>query len=283
MKFRTTIRMFGLVGLGAVAWTGCGSAPPPRELVDARAAFTRVQSDPATRLKPDSLVDAKAALARAEQAYASSANDRDVRKLAYVAQRKAELADIQAHDVLNTQEQKQAENEIQQITQQQLSVSTQQLQREQQRRADAERMAREALDRLSSSVEGSAVREEPRGIVITIPGQVLFVTGKSTLLPSARQKLNQVAAVLNEQPDRHIVVEGHTDSTGTDARNQVLSQQRAESVRDYLVSRGVSRDAVVAKGMAASHPVASNDTPENRANNRRVEIIIEPSSAEPKR
>ena len=110
---------------------------------------------------------------------------------------------------------------------------------------------------------------------------MLFATGKSSLLPSSRQKLNEVADVLKDQPDRGIVVEGHTDSTGTDAKNEVLSQQRADSVKDYLVSRGVPSERVTTRGFGASHPVTSNTTAEERANNRRVEIIIE--SAVPKR
>jgi outer membrane protein OmpA-like peptidoglycan-associated protein len=189
-----------------------------------------------------------------------------------VAERKSEIADIQAQDALNTTQQKKAEMEIQQMSAV-LSTTNQQLRQEQERRAEAERRAREALERM----QGSSVREDSRGLVITLPGQVLFATGKSSLLPSSRQKLNEVADVLKDQ-NRSIVVEGHTDSTGTDAKNDVLSQQRADSVKDYLVSRGVPSDRVTTRGFGASHPVTGNDSPEGRANNRRVEIIIETQS-----
>jgi outer membrane protein OmpA-like peptidoglycan-associated protein len=160
--------------------------------------------------------------------------------------------------------------EIKQMMAQQLSTTNQRLQAEQERRADAERRAREALER------NNQVREDERGLVITLPGQVLFSTGKSTLLPNARQKLTEVADVLKDQTDRTIIVEGHTDSTGTVAKNDALSLARAEQVKDFLVSRGVPASRVTATGFGSQHPVASNGNPEGRAQNRRVEIIITP-------
>jgi outer membrane protein OmpA-like peptidoglycan-associated protein len=278
MKFSTKVQVFGLLGLGGAVAGGCGASPPPRELVDARAAYSRAQSGPASQLKPDALVDAKNALSRAERAYAASADEREIRTLGYVAERKAEVADIQGHDVLNVQEQTLAENEIQQMTSQQLSATQQQLQREQGQRTEAQRQAQEALDRLQNGVRGSTVTIEERGTVITLPGQVLFAVGKSTLLPNARQSLTQVADALRVDPNRRLVVEGHTDSTGSDDKNQILSQQRAQAVKSFLVSRGMAADQIATKGEGASHPVANNDSPEGRANNRRVEIVILPEA-----
>ncbi len=278
MKF-SKIPALGLIGAGAVMLAACGSAPPPPELLDARAAYNRAQSGAAPAYKPDALHQAQMALVRAEQSYEASADERDVRSLAYLAERKAELADVEARDAQNAKEQAQAQVEIQQLTAQQLSTTTQQLQVSEQRRAEAERRARDAFDRLVSSIRGSSVMEETRGLVFTLPGEVLFASGKSTLLPSARQKLNQVAEVLRNEPDRHIAVEGHTDSKGSEAKNQVLSQLRAEAVKNYLVERGVSEDRITATGAGSAHAIASNETAEGRANNRRVEIIVESTSS----
>jgi len=257
----------------------CGSAPPPPELLDARAAYNRAQAGPAPAQKPDALHQAQVALVRAEQSYAASADERDIRTLAYLAERKAELADVQARDALNAKEQAQAQVEIQQITTQQLSNTTQQLQISEQRRVEADRHARDALDRLTSMMRGSTVNEDSRGIVMTLPGEVLFASGKSTLLRTARQKLNMVAEVLNNEPDRPITVQGHSDAKGSEARNQVLSQLRAEAVKDYLVERGIAEDRISATGAGSSRPMTTNETAEGRANNRRVEIIIEPTQA----
>jgi len=119
------------------------------------------------------------------------------------------------------------------------------------------------------------VKEEARGMVITLSGQVLFVTGKSELLPAARDQLDQVAAALKDQGDlKPMVVEGYTDAVGSDATNLKLSKDRAEAVRTYLVSKGVSGDKITSVGKGKANPVASNDTPEGRANNRRVEIVV---------
>jgi outer membrane protein OmpA-like peptidoglycan-associated protein len=123
------------------------------------------------------------------------------------------------------------------------------------------------------------VKEEQRGVVITLDGQVLFVTGKAELLPIARDRLNEVAKSLKELDDDKLVsIEGFTDSRGADDMNQKLSQDRANAVRDYLASQGVKAEKLRAIGRGEANPVASNDTPEGRANNRRVEIVIQSSA-----
>ena len=96
-------------------------------------------------------------------------------------------------------------------------------------------------------------------------------------MPLAQQKLDQVAKALGDLDDKQtVLVEGHTDSKGPDDANMALSQARAESVRAYLVSRGVKPARISAVGRGEAQPVATNDTPEGRANNRRVEIVISP-------
>ena len=128
---------------------------------------------------------------------------------------------------------------------------------------------------MKSLEEIAKVKEEQRGLVITLDGAVLFASGKTTLLPIAQDKLSKVAAVLQQQSDdKRIVVEGHTDSVGSDDANLKLSQARAESVRAYLVSQGVKSDRITAVGKGESTPIADNKSPEGRANNRRVEIVV---------
>ena len=113
-------------------------------------------------------------------------------------------------------------------------------------------------------------------MVITLSGSVLFETDKSVLLPSAIAKLNDVAdALIKGNPDAQITVEGHTDSTGTRDHNMVLSQQRAEAVKGALTARGVAADRIKTVGVGPDRPVADNKTPEGRADNRRVEIVID--------
>jgi outer membrane protein OmpA-like peptidoglycan-associated protein len=96
--------------------------------------------------------------------------------------------------------------------------------------------------------------------------------------PTAQTRLDQVAEALLATRERLLVVEGHTDSRGSDSYNLDLSQRRAEAVRSYLVSRGYASERIAARGIGKERPVADNESPEGRANNRRVEIIIQPGS-----
>jgi len=287
-----------LLGLTA-AW-GCASTPAPPELLEARTAYIRAESGLAAQYRPDQLHEAKVALDRAEKSYIESPGKMKTRDLAYVAVRRAELAEVQSRDAKAAQDKAQAEKDIQQATQSQLSqtraqLSTagqqlagtqqqlagtqQQLVTEKSARAEAEKRAREAFDKLAATAAGT-IKQESRGTVITIPGSVLFASGKTTLLPNAQQKLALVADALKDQPGRAILVEGHTDSQGTDPSNQELSQGRAQAVRDFLVSRGVPSDRIRAQGLGSTRPVADNQSPEGRATNRRVEIVVQ--SAESK-
>jgi outer membrane protein OmpA-like peptidoglycan-associated protein len=270
MTFRTRVRTFGLLGVTAASLGACASTTPPRELLDARAAYAKAASGPAAQLRPDTLNEARSSLNAAERAYASSADDADVNTISYVSIRRSELAEMQAADVQNTQEQAMTEAEILRVSQAAPVPSP-----SAPGKADQEAMAREALDKLNTG--GVTVHEEARGTVIMLPGAVLFTTGKSTLMPGAKERLNRVADVLKDYPNKKIVVEGHTDSTGKAAMNDRLSQQRADSVKDYLMTRGVPSKQITTKGFGASHPIATNSTSEGRAENRRVEIIIEPS------
>src|SRR5581483_10384646 len=103
---------------------------------------------------------------------------------------------------------------------------------------------------------------------------VLFDTGKSELKPTARERLAKVAGILLAYPDIRVEVDGYTDSTGSLDFNQQLSQQRAEAVRTYLTSQGVSNNSITTQGFGPSNPIASNDTAIGRQQNRRVELVV---------
>ncbi len=142
----------------------------------------------------------------------------------------------------------------------------------QQELRDSEKRAADALAELASL---ASLKEEERGLVLTLSGSVLFRSAESTLLPNAQVKLDQVAHALLAIRARNLIVEGHTDSQGSDAYNQGLSQRRAEVVRDYLVQKGYPADRIQARGRGEGSPIANNASTEGRANNRRVEIVIE--------
>ncbi len=132
--------------------------------------------------------------------------------------------------------------------------------------AQEERLAR---------IPGTTVERVGRDtLLVHFQSDVLFAVDSASLNGSSRGALEQVAAVLNEYPKTAVVVQGHTDSTGSEAHNQQLSERRAEAVRGYLVGRGVAPGRLTAVGYGESFPIASNASPEGRQRNRRVDILL---------
>src|SRR5579864_3830433 len=155
--------------------------------------------------------------------------------------------------------------------------------------ADKARKAAEDSDRLRQQAEKEkadlrarllaqlntilATRDSARGLIANM-SDVLFKTGSFELLAGARERLAKVSGIVLAYPGMHIEIEGHTDSIGGDDYNMTLSQHRAEAVRDYLVQQGIPNGTIVARGLGKAGPVATNDTPEGRQQNRRVELVL---------
>ncbi|HZS96236.1 MAG TPA: OmpA family protein, partial [Terriglobales bacterium] len=118
-----------------------------------------------------------------------------------------------------------------------------------------------------------ATRDSARGLIANM-SDVLFKSGSSELLAGARERLAKVSGIVLAYPTLKLSVEGHTDSIGSDDYNQQLSEKRAASVREYLVQQGIASDSIVATGFGKTSPVATNDTPEGRQQNRRVELVL---------
>lgn len=129
-------------------------------------------------------------------------------------------------------------------------------------------------------IEGAKVEKVNQGeaIKVTFESGILFATNSSTLNAASRASLDKFATSLLNNPDTDVKIYGHTDSTGSDAINNPLSQRRAESVYNYLLSKGVSGSRLVAEGFGSTQPVADNNTAAGRAENRRVEVYILPNA-----
>jgi outer membrane protein OmpA-like peptidoglycan-associated protein len=290
-----------LVGLlGAVCFmgsVGCAAALPPQELLDARSAYDQAGRSPAGKLNPADLHVAQEQLEVAEKAFREDGDTIETRDQAYLAVRKAQLAetvgrtrqtdqakravvaDMHADSkraVANTSAE--LERTKAQLDAQGGVIAAQgaALQQEKLRAAEAEERAKRAMADLAKF---GSVKQEARGMVITLSGGVLFASAKSDLLPAAQVKLSEVATSLIEvDPVSRMTVEGHTDSQGGATYNQDLSQRRAQSVRDFLVTRGIASDRITAQGFGLTRPVGDNSSPEGRANNRRVEIVVQPAA-----
>lgn len=265
-----------LASLSALLMACGGPAIPPQELNDARAAYAEAAKGPAADLAPAQLDTAKQSLDAAQRSFDEDGPSQKTKDLAYVAQRRAEIAGAEGGrekaDRKRAASDKDFKNaQIQGLENYQKTKEA--LASEKAARVEAERKAAAAMASLN---EIAKVKEETRGVVITLSGSVLFATGKSDLLPIAKDKLNQVAKALTDQGFKAIVVQGYTDSVGSASDNDALSLRRAQSVRDYLVSKGVPSEKATAEGKGANNPVASNSSADGRAENRRVEIVVTP-------
>jgi len=292
-------RMVSVFLASSALWS-CASAPtPPREIVEARSSYARAAAGPASRHAMVDLHAAQLDLERAEASYRESPTGSATVDLAYIADRHARTAEVRGETLQSDQDRARSDAAGRQLTTerlaqtqvalqgardaqgqtaQQLNQTAQQLETERQARVAAEQQAAAAVANLRRL---AAVREEQRGMVITLSGAVIFVSGASTLLPTAQDRLTQVARALREQGGRRLTVEGHTDAQGSASTNQTLSQERAMAVRNFLVSQGIPAAQIEAVGLGSSAPVATNDTAEGRANNRRVQIIVAPREATP--
>ncbi len=264
--------MIYLIAAVFTVLVGCSASLPPKELVDARLSFQQANAGSAGTLVPAELHKARTALDLAEKSFLEDPDSYVTIDLAYVADRKAKLAEALATTFAEnkaTEKAKKdydvAQNEIMKNTADQLSL-------EQKARIDAEKVAADALADLAKL---AAVKEEARGLVITLSGSVLFASNEWTLLPAAQDRLNRVAEALMVNKERELTIEGFTDSQGSSEHNMVLSQKRADVVRSYLISRGYPDNLIQANGIGEERPVANNTSAEGRANNRRVEIVVE--------
>ncbi len=265
----------------AIAAAGCASTPPPKELIDARAAYAAAEKGETAKRSPARLHQAKDAIELAERAFEDEPSADETRDRAYVALRTVELANAHARVAVAEASKASAEKDLRETERSQLSSAKKQLsnvktqlEQEQRARKDAERTAKEALENLARMAQ---VKQETRGTVITISGAVLFPSGKSTLLPAAQSGLDNVVAALKSTPDRNVTVEGHTDSQGARSFNMDLASDRAQAVRSYLVSHGIPPEQIKAVGIGPDRPIADNLSADGRANNRRVEIIVAPA------
>ncbi|MED5597121.1 OmpA family protein [Janthinobacterium sp. P210006] len=278
----------GLLAMAAFV-AACSSAPTTTSLLDqTRGDYMAAQSNPlVSTYAPREFREASAALEAANAAATRQDDSEKVDKLAYLAKQKIATAQEVA-------KQKAAEADIanagKQRDQLRLDARTQQADqataRAQAAQADAEAAkaqaqsaeasARDATARaaaLEVQLADLAAKKTERGMVITL-GDVLFGTDKANLTADGANTARKLADVLKNNPQRTVLIEGFTDSTGGSAHNLELSQRRAESVRNALLEQGISRDRIATKGYGAAYPAAGNDNAANRQLNRRVEIVL---------
>ncbi len=262
---------------------GCASAGPSQQLVAARSAYEQASRGPAARYAPDELLEARKLLKDAEGAEEGSVQEQ---QLAYLADRQARQAAARGAQFESERRLDEAKKEYVTLQEQGRVAAERGLSETQRKLTETQRAQQEAEARADKAIQSleelGRVKEEANETVVTLSGEVLFKTGQSQLLPLAEQRLRLVAEALKQlQPSQTVVIEGHTDSVGSEESNMKLSKARAESVETFLVSEGVDETKLKAVGLGESDPIADNATPEGRANNRRVELVIKKATPAP--
>lgn len=284
-----SVRRAGMLTMSVVAVSmlaACASRNAPLEpLQNARAAVNTAMNNPkVVQLAPLELKNATDTLTRADNAWNKDANTAEATHLSNLAVQRAQIAE-------NVARTRQLDTDIQQAG---VDAERRRLQGSAARANEQASQARAAADQarqqattaeqraaasaaqvksLQSQLNELQAQQTERGLLVTL-GDVLFEFGKSELTSQAGPRLDKLAEFLTQFPNRKLLIEGYTDSVGSDSVNQSLSQRRAESVRQALVSRGVAADRITTQGYGKQFPVADNGSPEGRAMNRRVEIVI---------
>ncbi|MET0208722.1 MAG: OmpA family protein [Burkholderiaceae bacterium] len=269
-------------GLTVLALAACSTTPLPNSGLDAaKRDYMQASSDPnVSRYAAPELAKARESLERAENLWKEKEDAVRIDSASTVAAQRAQVA-------INVGATRAAEAKVEsaglererlraEVRTRQAQSATAQAQVAQGQAATAEAAAAaasERANRLQRELADMQAKPTPQGLVVVMQ-DVLFDTGKATLKEGAYGRLDTLAGTLRNHGERRILIEGFTDSVGSEQTNQALSRARAESVRDALVKRGVAAERIEARGNGESRPVASNDNAAGRQQNRRVEIVF---------
>ncbi|HET6702617.1 MAG TPA: OmpA family protein, partial [Gemmatimonadaceae bacterium] len=281
-----------MLAAATVVAAACATTRPSSELAEARGIHQRLTSSGADRRVEADLLRTNTAIVEAEAAFTARNDQDDVDALGHVALRLAQTAEannarllaqrtadslrtVRLQRLLTLSEAQRADLEARrQLSEQEMRALRERADSLRSAAEEANRRLAEAVGQLRSLVaEITNLQQTQRGLVISL-SDILFDVGKSTLKAGAQASIGRIAVVLRQYPQHQILVEGHTDATGGDDFNLQLSRDRANSVRTELVAGGVDASKIAAEGFGETRPVATNDTPAGRQQNRRVEIVI---------
>lgn len=291
---RTTATLTSLAA--AVLMAACASAPTVTpQLQQARSAVRSAETDPAVvKYAPLELKRASDSLNRANELSAKRESPADIDSAAYIAATQARTAQALAKAQTDEEAIKTAEVDRERVradananrarAAQAQAASAQMAAANASADANAARQqaASAQADAANAQAQAAALAQEladlqakqtDRGMLVTL-GDVLFEFGRAEVKPGAQASLGKLAAYLKQHPDRRVLIEGFTDSVGSDAANLTLSQRRSQAVADALAAQGVDASRVAIRGYGKQYPVASNSSSSDRALNRRVEVYI---------
>jgi len=266
-------RYFPMTLMAVAILAGC-AASKNSSLTEAHSSYNSASADPqVTNLAAVELQQAGVTLSKADSALSKGESADTVNQLAYIAKQQVGIA------------QEAAKRKTAELAVTEASAKREQLRLEA-RTAEADAAKQQAAISQETAVQQQALiaqqemqlkelnaKKTERGLVITL-GDVLFSTNKAQLKSGGMRNVQKLADFLKQYPQRKVLVEGFTDSTGSDSLNQELSERRANAVRTVLVDMGISSDRINTRGYGKAFPIADNDTAASRQLNRRVEIIL---------
>jgi outer membrane protein OmpA-like peptidoglycan-associated protein len=267
-------------------FAACATTPERvPQLEDARAKVQALAQDPMVQEAASrELAAARNTLQQAEAALGQREPEARVTHLSYLAARHADIGQARIDEARSREAVSQGEAERNHVLlaarSKEATVARQQADTARQETSAAQLEAAtqaEEADAARRALAELQAKPTERGMVLTL-GDVLFDTNEATLKPGAMVAMERLANFLEESADTRAIIEGHTDSTGSDAYNQELSQRRARSVANELVSRGIASSRFEVIGRGEAFPVAGNDTAAGRQQNRRVEIVFSDQS-----
>ncbi len=270
-----------LTGLLILLLAGCAAKTENQALLRAQDAYSTAQSDPdVNQYAPVELTEAKEALTKAQSAWSAGAEETTVEHYSYLARQRAamaqELADLREAEAVVEEAGAQRAQVLLSAREAEIKSA---IERAEMARLQAEEKVRameaaqERARQLEVQLAELQAKQTPRGLVLTL-GDILFDVNKAQLNPGGLRTVDNLADFLREYPERQVLIEGFTDSTGTEEYNRQLSEKRAESVKNALLNEGIGSDRIRVKGYGESYPIATNDTVAGRQQNRRVEVII---------
>lgn len=285
-------RYFQIPLIAVAFFSGCTSMPQNSSLAEAHSSYNSARTDPqVTNLAADELNQASVSLNMADSALSKGESEAQVNHLAYMAKQKVaiaqetakrKIAELEITNARAKRDQVLLEARTAEADAAKRQVAVVQETADQQTAALAAAKARAERDQALIEQQEMQLRElnaqkTERGMVITL-GDVLFRTNEADLDSGGMRNLQKLADFLKQYPQRRVLIEGYTDSTGSKSFNQDLSDRRASAVRTALTDMGISSDRIATRGYGEAYPVASNDTATNRQLNRRVEIILSDDS-----
>jgi len=267
-------KLITVIGVAAVL-SACASAPQRNDqLEQARAEVQTLAADPMAQQAAGSDLDqARASLNQADSAFQQKRPAQQVNQLAYLALRHAQAGAARISEARARQQVAKAQEERNRIQLQARERETEAAKAEAATARNTAAAAQSQLANARQELNDLQAKQTDRGLVMTL-SDVLFDTGKATLKPGATRDLDRLARALKDNPSTRVKIEGYTDSVGSDSYNQELSERRARAVADALQSRGVPADRYQIEGLGKEFPVATNNTPAGRQQNRRVEIVF---------